>query len=338
MEEEPEEEEAADGRERRAESGGDEEAAKLDVSSSHFDPLLALYSPQTPLPYPNVRAFNNLAAYESFLLQKRGQGGSSESKKKKKRRGRGEPDPERIQRLRALVLPEKRGEEEEGRRGSRKQRAPKNVLTRMPVHKGSPLGELYRCVHDRIKINVHIRTFKGLRGVCSGFLVAFDKFWNMALVDVDETFRKPILGKAFYNEAELTVTRLFDRLRLQEASADKGTHVKTADEVHVSPQGSSLENPPGVARIPKGSASAPHPVGMQKGAVHPEAEEEARGAGAMERTVKKETEDNRTCVPTGSEKRKKKRKPKVDYQQVSTRHLHQLFIRGENVLLVQVGQ
>ncbi|XP_005993125.1 U7 snRNA-associated Sm-like protein LSm11 isoform X2 [Latimeria chalumnae] len=310
MEEEPEEEEAADGRERRAESGGDEEAAKLDVSSSHFDPLLALYSPQTPLPYPNVRAFNNLAAYESFLLQKRGQGGSSESKKKKKRRGRGEPDPERIQRLRALVLPEKRGEEEEGRRGSRKQRAPKNVLTRMPVHKGSPLGELYRCVHDRIKINVHIRTFKGLRGVCSGFLVAFDKFWNM----------------------------LFDRLRLQEASADKGTHVKTADEVHVSPQGSSLENPPGVARIPKGSASAPHPVGMQKGAVHPEAEEEARGAGAMERTVKKETEDNRTCVPTGSEKRKKKRKPKVDYQQVSTRHLHQLFIRGENVLLVQVGQ
>lgn len=44
---------------------------------------------------------------------------------------------------------------------------------------GSPLGELYRCVEERIRVKVHIRTFKGLRGVCSGFVVAFDKFWNM---------------------------------------------------------------------------------------------------------------------------------------------------------------
>lgn len=47
------------------------------------------------------------------------------------------------------------------------------------VSKGSPLGELYRCVEERIRVKVHIRTFKGLRGVCSGFVVAFDKFWNM---------------------------------------------------------------------------------------------------------------------------------------------------------------
>lgn len=48
-----------------------------------------------------------------------------------------------------------------------------------PVTKGSPLGELHRCVEERIRVKVHIRTFKGLRGVCSGFVVAFDKFWNM---------------------------------------------------------------------------------------------------------------------------------------------------------------
>lgn len=47
------------------------------------------------------------------------------------------------------------------------------------VCKGSPLGELYRCVEERIRVKVHVRTFKGLRGVCSGFVVAFDKFWNM---------------------------------------------------------------------------------------------------------------------------------------------------------------
>lgn len=50
------------------------------------------------------------------------------------------------------------------------------------VHEGSPLGELHRCVRDGIRINVHIRTFKGLRGVCTGFLVAFDKFWNMVII------------------------------------------------------------------------------------------------------------------------------------------------------------
>lgn len=51
----------------------------------------------------------------------------------------------------------------------------------IPVHEGSPLGELHRCIREGVKVNVHIRTFKGLRGVCTGFLVAFDKFWNMVM-------------------------------------------------------------------------------------------------------------------------------------------------------------
>ncbi|KAM9414235.1 U7 snRNA-associated Sm-like protein LSm11 [Salvelinus alpinus] len=55
----------------------------------------------------------------------------------------------------------------------------KNVLTRMLIHTGSPLRELYCCVEERIRVKVHIRTFKGLRCVCSGFIVAFDKFWNL---------------------------------------------------------------------------------------------------------------------------------------------------------------
>lgn len=51
----------------------------------------------------------------------------------------------------------------------------------VPVHEGSPLGELHRCIREGVKVNVHVRTFKGLRGVCTGFLVAFDKFWNMVI-------------------------------------------------------------------------------------------------------------------------------------------------------------
>lgn len=54
-----------------------------------------------------------------------------------------------------------------------------NLCHVLSVCQGSPLGQLYKCVQERIRVKVHIRTFKGLRGVCSGFVVAFDKFWNM---------------------------------------------------------------------------------------------------------------------------------------------------------------
>lgn len=57
------------------------------------------------------------------------------------------------------------------------------------VHEGSPLGELHRCIREGVKVNVHIRTFKGLRGVCTGFLVAFDKFWNMVNKPPSEGWR-----------------------------------------------------------------------------------------------------------------------------------------------------
>lgn len=52
-------------------------------------------------------------------------------------------------------------------------------LSLSTVHEGSPLGELNRCVQYRLRVKVHIRSFKGLRGVCTGFVVAFDKFWNL---------------------------------------------------------------------------------------------------------------------------------------------------------------
>ncbi|XP_062826299.1 U7 snRNA-associated Sm-like protein LSm11 isoform X2 [Anolis carolinensis] len=193
---------------------------RLDVASPRFDPLLALYSPRTPLPCPAAPCFNNLAEYESFQRGRSSRGpqaggaGRSSSGSSRRRKGRAgraasaPPDPARIERLRSLMVVEKAAPEATGRSRARGKKAPRNVLTRMPLHEGSPLGELHRCVRDGVKVNVHIRTFKGLRGVCTGFLVAFDKFWNMALTDVDETYRKPVLGKAFYVEPQLTLTRV----------------------------------------------------------------------------------------------------------------------------------
>ncbi|KAF5899922.1 U7 snRNA-associated Sm-like protein LSm11, partial [Clarias magur] len=197
---------------RQQDTGGKDDGAtdrKLDISSDQFDPLLALYSSAVPLPYPNIKCFNNLAEYESFMKGGRGRAKPENVEKRLRKARRGAPDPERIERLKQLMVhnPSEESEERGLKRPAARRRAPKNVLTRMPLHEGSPLGELNRCVQHRVRVKVHIRSFKGLRGVCTGFVVAFDKFWNLAMVDVDETYREPLLGEAFYHEKALTVTR-----------------------------------------------------------------------------------------------------------------------------------
>ncbi|NXT73298.1 LSM11 protein, partial [Zapornia atra] len=214
------------------------------------------------------------------------------------------------------------------------------------VHEGSPLGELHRCVRDGIKINVHIRTFKGLRGVCTGFLVAFDKFWNMALTDVDETYRKPVMGRAFYAEPQLTLTRvdvllqLFDRLKLQESSAKKGADSKTASEELALTNDSQTLG----LKVGAGRGRGEEESERQKGLGRPE-EKKVPGdsshlAARGEADVGGRTAHTEGASAGGTRARsqsRKKRRPKVDYQQVFTRHINQIFIRGENVLLVHLA-
>lgn len=108
--------------------------SKLDVSSEHFDPMLALYSPKISLPYPDVRCFNNVAEYESFLRGGRGRAKPENVEKKKRKAQKGVADPERIERLKKLMVKATPPEGEESGSSSRpprKQKAPRNVLTRM---------------------------------------------------------------------------------------------------------------------------------------------------------------------------------------------------------------
>ncbi|KAM8765049.1 U7 snRNA-associated Sm-like protein LSm11 isoform 2-T2 [Rhynchonycteris naso] len=309
---------------------------RLDVNSDSFDPLLALYAPRLPpIPYPNAPCFNNVAAYETFL-RTGGRGGgrgrargadpasgapaAGPSSRSRRRPDPHAPDPERIERLRRLMVVKKEGDEadrESRRAPGRARKAPRNVLTRMPLHEGSPLGELHRCIREGVKVNVHIRTFKGLRGVCTGFLVAFDKFWNMALTDVDETYRKPVLGKAYDRDSSLTLTRLFDRLKLQDSSKKEADSKSAVED-------STLSR---YSQTPTWKAST---------------REESRSQ-LSGRTVRTEGSSaggtfSRATTLSRGQSRKKKKKAKVDYQKVFTRHINQIFIRGENVLLVHLAQ
>ncbi|KAM8909490.1 U7 snRNA-associated Sm-like protein LSm11 isoform 1-T1 [Spinachia spinachia] len=277
-----------------------DDAERTDVCSGNFDPLAALYSPAVPLPFPNIRGFNNVAAYESFMKGGRGRAKPENVEKRRRKATKGVADPERIARLKKLIVNNPVSETGEGSGGGarrRRQKPQKNVLTRMPLCKGSPMGELYRCVEERIRVKVHIRTFKGLRGVCSGFVVAFDKFWNMAMVDVDETYREPLLGKAFYHEKALTISQLFGKLKLQE-----------------NPEGDEPEVP--------GSTRKEQP---ERGGVGTQPEE----FGAVRTKRDKGAASTKALGPEGRQTRGSQK-----YGKVQTRHINQLFIRGENVLLV----
>ncbi|XP_074504279.1 U7 snRNA-associated Sm-like protein LSm11 [Sebastes fasciatus] len=301
------------------------EPDKTDVCSDNFDPLLALYSPTVRLPFPNIRSFNNVAAYESFLKGGRGRAKPENVEKRRQKKMRGVADPERIERLKKMMVNNPTGEEEGESSGTaprrRRQKTQKNVLTRMPLSKGSPLGELYRCIEERIRVKVHIRTFKGLRGVCSGFVVAFDKCWNMAMVDVDETYREPLLGEAFYHEKALTISRLFEKLKLQENPGGD----EPAKKHEEAQETSGKHQPTNPKSIPKNPSA--HPTSKRR---------DSRTESKLSDTVKvKQEQQHKVSLKAqqGPEGRQKK-DSQTTYGKVHTRHINQLFIRGENVLLV----
>ncbi|MCJ8733985.1 hypothetical protein PDJAM_G00230310 [Pangasius djambal] len=304
--------------------GGEDDPAtavdkKLDISSDQFDPLLALYSVEVPLPYPNARCFNNLAEYESFMRGGRGRAKPENVEKKIRKAKRGETDPERIERLKRLMVKKSACEEGE-ERGAKRHKAPKNVLTRMQLHEGSPLAELNRCVQQRLRVRVHIRSFKGLRGVCSGFVVAFDKFWNLAMVDVDETYREPLLGEAFYHEKALTVTRLFQKLQVQAASGKAAAAAEAETSEAAEP------------------SAEPHPITTGSTVRVRASRQAAERLAQSVRNLAVTGTDTSHAPDPGSEQRPKVSTPRVEYGRVRTRHVNQLFIRGENVLLVNIQQ
>ncbi|CAM9465638.1 unnamed protein product [Lampetra planeri] len=299
--------------------GGDDgdgvKVIDVDLISPNFDPQAALYSRDVTLPYPNVRCFHNIAEFASFTMgrgrgrgrgdtpgQSGGQAAAATTGKGKGRAGRRSrpaPDPERVERLKKLMVNDGRRkkkkndedddeeDEEDAEKGPGRGKKLRNVLTWMSKLEHGPLGGLYRCVKNRLPISVHVRTFRGLRGVCKGYLLAFDKFWNMALADVDEVYRKPLLGQAFYSEPRLTVNELFKNLSLQSKAREA------------------------VA---------------------------AAGQDCDSSSLKTEQRQRQQDDPESDERKKRQKRPgrREEMDRVYRRHINQLFIRGDSVILVVV--
>jgi len=79
---------------------------------------------------------------------------------------------------------------------------PNNVLTWMEKQTQGPMSVLQKCVENQTRVKVLTRKLNGVRGTCTGILIAFDKHWNLAMADVDETYSRPRHRKPEYDNGK----------------------------------------------------------------------------------------------------------------------------------------
>ncbi|XP_024083491.1 U7 snRNA-associated Sm-like protein LSm11 isoform X2 [Cimex lectularius] len=137
---------------------------ELNPFSVRFDPLAALYSRNVTIPVVNAPTLDNISKFVA---------GTSgvQIKPTKTAQVKAEPLP-------VTVTPQQKSID-----------GWDNVVTRMKKVEG-PLAVLRDCMEKKVKIKVYTRDMCGIRGHLTGFVVAFDKMWNLAMEDVTEVWRR----------------------------------------------------------------------------------------------------------------------------------------------------
>ncbi|XP_076075649.1 uncharacterized protein LOC143046391 isoform X2 [Mytilus galloprovincialis] len=162
---------------------------ELDLTSPNLNPLKALYSENVYLPHKNPTTFNNLAEYENVVIK-----GNITSNRGK---GRGKKVPKATRTTTIKPHAETEGvntqetDENTAKMLARRKKMNRNVLTRMSEIDEGPLTILKKAVEKQHRIKVWTRSAVTWRGYCKAYLIAFDKHFNLALMDVDETYRIP---------------------------------------------------------------------------------------------------------------------------------------------------
>ncbi|KAK6170515.1 hypothetical protein SNE40_018891 [Patella caerulea] len=164
----------------------------VDVLSPDFDPLSALYSRDVVIPYPEVQVFNTLYEYERKMTTK--QKSTPENPQPSGSAVGTARMPKKTQFRQEGAAPKAMKSSSQGKKISRPQAV--NILTRMEKKdlKG-PLNVLQKCIQEKHHVRVWTRNAVSIRGICRGYIVAFDKHFNMAMIDVDEVFKNPCIDK-----------------------------------------------------------------------------------------------------------------------------------------------
>lgn len=164
--------------------GEEEDDDELQFDSLNFNALRALTLGNVPVPCPNVKPLDNIAQYVSLVSGK------------KKKKEEGETSKTVVPRGPVPAPRPKDAPPPPPPRVKVRSRHQRNFLLRMEEHDQSgPLSMLRRSVAEQLCVKVWTRSGAYIRGFCQGYIVAYDKHFNMAMIDVDETYRKPIFPK-----------------------------------------------------------------------------------------------------------------------------------------------
>jgi len=148
----------------------------LDPASSKFDAKSAIYSGAVDT--RGAEAFNTVEQCITAIQNKEAGIECKKEKQKKKK-----DEDQELEPLQRNFLPEQMPVPV-----TRKQF--KHVLIRMEAFTAGPLATLGKWKEEKIKVKVWTRGIDKIRGFATGFIVAFDKHWNLALTDVDEQFNR----------------------------------------------------------------------------------------------------------------------------------------------------
>ncbi|XP_055845627.1 U7 snRNA-associated Sm-like protein LSm11 [Episyrphus balteatus] len=162
---------------------------QLDITSDEFDPLQALYAnAEVKLTKRKPKViYQNLAAFE-IEYNKKGLYGMSIKSKDDIDESTTKKD-----------LPVEAKPSTSGRRFLPHQMAIKSSGPRMKNTRSllriietmeGPMAVLRDCMHEKRQIKIHTRSEHGIRGSITGFVISFDKHWNILLRDVHETWKR----------------------------------------------------------------------------------------------------------------------------------------------------
>jgi len=146
----------------------------LEPGSSSFKPLTAIYDPNFD-GSEALKTHDNLEQCVAFIE------GRWRSKPEAKKDSAQPTAPVRLERQ---FLPEQMPV------AGRRRKPFRHVLSRLAECRTGPMSVLRDCVETGARVKVWTRGPASVRGVMTGFIVAFDKHWNLALTDVDEQFSR----------------------------------------------------------------------------------------------------------------------------------------------------
>ncbi|XP_063862836.1 U7 snRNA-associated Sm-like protein LSm11 [Scylla paramamosain] len=310
---------------------------ELDFKSGKFNPTRALSSPDVQLPDPEAPEFEDLYKLRDTV---HGQNFNVV------RELPGVPGPGGIPRPMVRQPPvERRFTAEQGLIRGKGPKRMRNVITRMEEMKG-PLALLTHCRDNSVRVKVYTRNHSEVRGVLTGYVVAFDKHWNLALRDVDEVFQKRLRCKApafgdvsgYVQVGDLSIRDSLDNTDTssdEELTGGRGAVGAVGGGARGRGGGRREEKRRVIGGYEAMEAVARKSVQVSRNPGTSEAQDARRlalGSGSERREEGKEGKVEEEEEQNEMKKRVRKRKKR----EIRKRHVNQLFVRGENVVLISV--